>query len=631
MEKILKLQLLLNKITVVKLSSKKRPTGDYLKEAKGKITTKKSGKGGYKSAWIYIPSKIYKDDLFPFRDNEEVIIEIEDDSLVISKNDDRSKILREFGMENATLPKLLEIKDVENKHQPFLYFKDDIYSYQEINRTSNKFAHGILKLIDDLELKKPKISLLMNNCPEFIFSWFGITKAGCVFVPIDKSFKDDILRHILDDSDTEILIIDYEFLTNFEKIENELPKIKKVLIRNAPPDFNFNDKYKTFQSIFTSNEVNPKINIYNDDPIELLYSSGVTGKPKGVLYRNVVLAGIAIGYELNKIGLNEISKVYCPLPLSSGVTHIFAVIPSLFYNKSIIITEDFDASAFWDEIKKYEPSCFCYFGGYLTDLLYQRAKINDRVHSIKFAYGFGAEIDLWNAFEERFGIFLYECWSHNEGIGITMNKIGSKGGKIGSIGKPLDFLELKIIDSEGNELTPGPNNIGEIIVRRKSGAVFEYYKKPENEDVEIGDKNWVYTGDFGYKDYDGYIYFKGKRTEVIQGGKDTIFTRDIERVANSHPDIVETAVIPISNGKNSKVDFKIVAVKVKNSSITHRELSDYLYHNLAYFHVPRFIEFKEELPKVHNTTFLKRVLVEEWDNGESKSTTWDTQASDFIK
>ncbi len=602
-----------------------------MKEAKGKITTKKSGNGGYKSAWIYIPSKVYRDILFPFQDDEEVMIEIEDESLVITKNDDRSKILREFGPDNATLPKLLEIKAVENKHRPFLYFKDEIYSYQEINRNSNRIAHGILELMNELDLKKPKISILMNNCPEFVFTWFGIVKAGGVFVPLDKSIKDDILRHILDDSDTEILIVDYEFLTNVDKIENRLHKIKNILIRNAPPDFNFNDKYKNFQSILTSNGENPKINIYNDDPIEILYSSGVTGKPKGVLYRNIVLAGITIGFELNKIGLNEIGKIYCPLPLSHGVTHIFAIIPSLFYNKSIIITEGFDPSTFWNEIKKFEPSCFCYFGGYLTDLLYRRAKINDCVHSIKFAYGFGAEIDLWSAFEERFSISLYECWSHNEGIGITMNNIGSKGGKIGSIGKALDFLELKIIDSEGNELTPGPNNIGEIIVRRKSGVVFEYYKKPENEDVIIGDNNWVYTGDFGYRDHDRYVYFKGKRTEVTRKGKDTIFTRDIERVANSHPSIVETAVIPISNGKNSIVDFKIVAVKVKNSSITHRELSDYLYHNLAYFHVPRFIELKEELPKVNNTTYLKRVLVEEWDNGESKITTWDTQTHDFLK
>ncbi|KKN43587.1 hypothetical protein LCGC14_0701650 [marine sediment metagenome] len=574
--------------------------------ARGKITTKKSGNGGYKSAWIYIPSKVYKDKLFPFQDNEEIIIEIEEDSLVITKNDDLSKILRDFEAKNATLPKLLEIKAVENRNQPFLYFKDETYSYQEINRNSNRIAHGILDLIKDLDLKKPKVSLLMNNCPEFIFSWFGIIKADSIFVPLDKSWKDDILLYILDDSDTEILILDYEFLTNFRKIEEKLHKIKKVLIRNSPPDFEFNDKYKNYLSIFTSNGDNPKMNIYHDDPIEILYSSGINGIPKGVLYRNVVLAGITIGFELNQIGFhNESTKLYCPLPLSHGVTQMFALVPSLFYDKSIIITDGFNGATFWDDIKKYEPSCFCYFGGYLTNLIHQKAKINDRIHTIKFAFGLGALIDTWNAFEKRFGIPLYECWVHSEGIAITMNKIGSKGGKLGSIGKPLDFLEFKIIDSEGNELSPGPDNIGEMVFRRKSRVIFEYYKKPEKTDVRIGDNNWVYTGNFGYKDDNGYIYFKGQKMEVIQKGKETIYLRDIERVANSHPNIIETAVIPINNGNNSKIEFKIFAIKTKNHSMTQEEFSDYLYRNLSYYHVPRFIEFREDLPRGPGTYFLR--------------------------
>ena len=115
-----------------------------MKTAKGRITTKKSGNRGYKSAWIYIPSKVYKDGLFPFQDNEEVIIEIEDDSLVISKNNERIKILRDYGIENATIPRLLEIKASKNKNKPYLYFNDEVYSYYQINIASNRlFVHGV--------------------------------------------------------------------------------------------------------------------------------------------------------------------------------------------------------------------------------------------------------------------------------------------------------------------------------------------------------------------------------------------------------------------------------------------------------------------------------------------------------
>ena len=602
-----------------------------MKEAKSKITTKKSGNRGYKSAWIYIPSKIYKSDNFPFRDNEEVIIEIEEGSLTISKNDERSRILRSFGMENATLPKLLEIKAKTNKDQPFLYFKDECYSYQEINSNSNKLAHGILELTNQLDLKAPKISLLMETCPEFIFTWFGIAKAGCVFIPIDILLSYEFLEHILKDSDTEILIIDYKLLKNYLKICTNLPKIKKVLIRNAPVDFNFKNHCANFESIITANSQNPKINMHNEDPIEILYSEGVTGKPKGVVFRNVLLAGIALGYELRGIGFDQASKIYCPMSLSSSTAHFFVVLPSIFYDKSLIITEDFNASTFWEEIHKFEPNCFCYFGSHLTNLLYQKPIVNDRVHSIKFAYGFGAGMDLWKTFEERFGIPLHECWSHTEGIGVTINKLGSEGGKIGSIGTPVDFIELKIVDSVRKELPPGPNNVGEIAVRRKSGTTFEYYRPPKKTDVKIGKDNWVYSGDFGYIDYDGYIYYKGKRNEIITKMNELIFTKDIERVANSHPNIIESSVIPIWDEENIHVDFKITAVKVKNRTIIHEELSEYLFRNLAYFHVPRYIEIIEELTKSSGIEPLKEFSKQEWKKGDSKNYIWDSQIKDFLR
>jgi crotonobetaine/carnitine-CoA ligase len=602
-----------------------------LKEAKSKITTKKSGNGGYKSAWIYIPSKIYKNEDFPFKDNEEVMIDIDDGSLKISKDDERSRIIRDYGRENATLPKLIEIKAESNKNRPYLYFKDECYSYQEINTHSNRIAHGILELKSELDLKAPKISLLMETCPEFIFTWFGIAKAGCVFIPINTLLNCELLEHILKDSDTEILVLDFKFLKKFTKIHKNIQKIKKVLIRNAPDNFQFEKLQADFDSIITVNTENPKITMHDEDPIEILYSEGVTGNPKGVVHRNVVLAGIALGYELKEIGYDKVTKIYCPMSLSSSTAHFFVVLPSFFYDKSLIITEDFNPSTFWEEIDKFKPTCFCYYDSHLTNLLYQSPKVSDRVHSIEFAYGFGAGRNLWKSFEERFGIPLFECWSHTEGIGVTINKLGTEGGKIGSIGAPLNFIELKIIDPEGKVLPLGPNNVGEIAVRRKSGLIFEYYRQPQKTDVTIEKDNWVHSGDYGYMDYDGYVYYKGKRSEIIFKDNELVFTKDIEQVANSHPNIIESSVSPVWNEDNTDVEFKIVAIKANNHLITHEEFSEYLYRNLAYFHVPRYIEFIEELPRSSGIEFLKETSQQEWENGNSKHNIWDSQMRDFLK
>jgi crotonobetaine/carnitine-CoA ligase len=255
----------------------------------------------------------------------------------------------------------------------------------------------------------------------------------------------------------------------------------------------------------------------------------------------------------------------------------------------------------------------------------------DRNHPIKWAYGFGAVPDLWNAFEKRFGIRLHECWSHVEGMGVTMNTIGSKGGKMGSVGTTLDFVELKTVDSKGNEIPVGPNNIGEIAVRNKPQKMVEYYKQPENIDVRMDQDGWVYTGDYGYMDYDGFLYFKGKKYDILQKGGETIFAREIERLATSHPHVFQSAVIPVSNGSNLTSEIRIYAVPVRNHEITHKELSEFLFHNLAYFHVPRYIEFKEKLPRTPSTECRKGVLIKEWEEGKSISRTWDSQKQDFLK
>ena len=264
-----------------------------MKTAKSRIFERTSGMGKYRNIWINIPSKLIKDDSFPFSENEDVIIELKEDSLIIRKADVLRDIINNYGIENATLPKLLEKKVEENKDHKFIFFKDKSYSFQDIHQESNKIANGLLNIFKELKLKKrTKISLIFPNCPEFIFCLFGVVKAGGVFSPIDTSLVGEDLVYILKNSDTEVLIIDYQYLENFEKIKKKLPKIKKLIIRNAPSGYNCKDTEILFQELITDNIKSPKYNVKDWHPMEILYTSGTTGKPKGVIYRNyLVLTG----------------------------------------------------------------------------------------------------------------------------------------------------------------------------------------------------------------------------------------------------------------------------------------------------------------------------------------------------
>ncbi len=599
-----------------------------MKIAKGRITLRKSGNRGYNSVWIYVPSKLVKDSSFPFEEKSEVIIEIDDEKLIIRKSYELSDIIKKYGIEDATLPKLLEKKALINDNRPFLYFNDKCFSYHDLNKNTNQIAHGLISLIKNLKLKKPKISLLLPNCPEYIFCWFGVIKAGCIFVPVSQFLKGNLLKFILQNSDTEILIIEYEYFNDFKEFIINLPKIKKIIIRNAPSDFKYNDRYTDFQELYSSNSENPDVIIKNWHPMEIIYTQGTTGKPKGVVYRNYyVLSGISMGSELEEIGFNQSHKIFCPLPLFLGFVQFWTIIPAIFYNASVIITEKFDVSTFWDKINSCNATVICYFRKNLSMLINQQPKKADRKHSVKYAFGCGATKKIWDTFEKRFGIPIYECWGLVEGIGMTFNKLGSKGGKKGSIGKPVSGYELKIVDIEGNELPPGPHNIGEIVSRTKLPFELEYNKIPGKIiPTKVGKNRWVYTGDYGYTDNDGYVYFLGRKEDMIEYNSEVFFATDIEKVVNAHPYILESAAFTVPSEKN----IKLCVVKRKDSEITHKELSNYLFENLAYFMVPRFIEFKRELPKNSNELISKYILRKEWEEEITKRNIWDTQFNKFI-
>jgi crotonobetaine/carnitine-CoA ligase len=597
---------------------------------KGKISKKKSGNRGYSSFWVYIPSKIAKDRAFPFRDKEEVRIELKGEHLEVRRIYNLSDLTKVYGIEDATISKLVESKALINKDKPFIYFHERVYTYNDVNIISNQLANGLLKQIKKLKLKNPHIALMFPNCPEALFCWFGIAKTGNVFVPINYSLKPDLLEYVLRNSNSEILLIDYKYLMNIEEIYKNLPKIKKIFIQNAPSSFEYDEIYHNFSEIFSESSENPNIHISSFHPLEILYTSGTTGIPKGVLYRNYyTLSGISIGRQLDDLGFGvNISKFYCPLPLFQGLERYFLIIPIMYYNGSIIITEKFDVSTFWSDVEKYKPDGFCYYGVHLTTLVNQPSSKFDRSHSIKYAFGAGALKEIWETFERRFGIQIIEMWALVEAIGFTINNVGSKGGKLGSIGKPARGVEIKIVDSEGKELPPGRDNIGEICARTRLPFELEYYNLQEQTITKKGEDRWVYTGDFGYIDHQGFLYYLGRKSDMIHRENETFFAVDIEIVANSHPLIVESAVFEVLGNHSSDKYLKICAVIQNGATITHKEFHKFLQQNLAYFMVPRYIEFTEELPKNANELIQKFILRNEWDSGKSLKNTYDTLNGD---
>ena len=598
------------------------------KLGKGKISIKKSGKG-YENFWLYIPSKIGKDSLFPFEDKEEVKIEIKNKQLIITKRDTLRELIKGYGIDNATLPYIIEEKANQNKHKPFLLFQDKSFSYLETHNISNRIANGILKILKVLKLKKKThIALMLPNNPDFILIWFGIVKVGCLFVPINRFLRGDELKHVLEESDTSVLFIDFSFLSIFMEIQKDLPAIKKIIVLNKPEDYELTDILILYEDVISDNIENSKEKITPSRKMEIIFTEGTTGKPKAIVYRNMhILAGLILSELIKKYGEGDV--VYCPTPLFQTFAQLVVVFPALFYNATIALTERFDAKTFWEDVKKFRADMIVYYGGILQILMDQPPSEKDRDHSVKYAVGGQAPKEIWEAFEKRFGVILYEGWAPTEAIGFTVNDVGTRGGKVGSIGTPIDGFEMKIVDRKGKELPPGPNNIGEIITRNTLNLSLEYYKTPDSTPMELKD-SYIYTGDLGYKDKDGYFYYLGRKTDIIKRKGKQIQAYQIENVANSHPSILESAAFGVPSIDHGFEDIKICIVLKVYKEITHKEFHDYLSENLIGSLVPRYIEIKKQLRR-SSERIKKYLLKEEWHDPKVKSNTWDSMLKDFLK
>ncbi|TXT63518.1 MAG: hypothetical protein BAJALOKI1v1_710013 [Promethearchaeota archaeon] len=605
------------------------------KSADSKITIRKSGVKksvgkSYKSYWIYLPAQIVKDSAFPFDDEDQITVEIEDDHLVIKKKNPYFDKIMEFGVQNATIPKLLEIKAKKSGNKEFLFFKDDSFTYRQIHLISNKYANALLDIVNDLHLPNTHIALMLSNTPEYLFFWFGISKAGCVFVPIDQYLNEDALIRVITHSDSKILIVEYKLLEKIVKVQKKLPQIKKFIVLNPPEEFESNEVFLNFNEINLENEKNPEVNIKNISNMEIFYPSREVSTPKAIILKHfMVLAGLISAELLKEIGPHKTGTFYVPLPLYHAEIRLLVILTSMFLDLSIVIMEKFNPSKFWDDIIRYKICCFYFIGNVLPLILNQPPRDIDRNHSLKWVFGPEITADIWKIFENRFGVKLFNTWNYMECVPFSINKEGSKGTKLTSKGKLLDIFEVKIINQQKEVLEPGSDNIGEVLIRLKIPLSITYYKRKEDERY-FDEEGWIYTGDLGFIDKEGYLFYAGRSEDLIDRGIEVVNAYDIEKIANKHPLVFESAVFEVPIKQSGKKALKICVDLKKEGSITHEALYNYLRENLAYFMVPRFIEFKPQLRNNITEYINKTNLKEEWNSDMCKKKTWDTHTNNFI-
>ncbi|PWB65953.1 MAG: ATP-dependent acyl-CoA ligase [Deltaproteobacteria bacterium] len=525
--------------------------------------------------------------------------------------------MEEYPFEQRVLGWILHDKAEKNRRKVFLQFNDSRITYQEIDRISNRVANSFLKMG---VRQGDKVCLILKNCPEFLYTWFGLSKIGAVEVPINTDLKGDLLKYIIKDSDAGIIVVDREFVERIRYIEPELENVRRVIIKDddGRTSYGIQTPWDPFPVLLEGSDLLNPLPVHPFDPIAIMYTSGTTGPSKGVLMPNRQFYDWGHDYAVS-LGIRSDDVLYTCLPFFHGTSHFIVTMMALLSDATLAMGAKFSASRFWDEVAAHQAT-FVPLVGAMATILYNRpVQPGETNHKVRLIYSLPAPRDIYREFEQRFNVKLIEAYGLTEVNAPFFNPLDAP--RIGSCGKKVQNYEVALFNEWDQEVRPG--EIGEIVIRPKEpySMMLEYYKKPQ-ETLRAWRNLWFHTGDLAFEDRDGYFYFVDRKKDSIRRRGENVSSYEVEKVLNSNPKILESAVFGIDSDLSEQEIKACIRLKPK-ASMTPEEVIAFCQDRMAYFMVPRFIEFKEEFPKTQNGKVEKYKLRQE-GNGTS---TWDLEKS----
>ncbi|MFX0062346.1 MAG: class I adenylate-forming enzyme family protein [Candidatus Hermodarchaeota archaeon] len=506
-----------------------------------------------------------------------------------------------------TLGELVEKQAQNYPDKVFMYWQDETVTYSQFNELTNKVAN----MLYSLGVRKgDTVSILLPNMPEFVYFYLGIPKLGAICGPVNALFKAREIHFVVSHSEAKVLVTIPPFMGIVNEIRKDLPLLKHVIVIGEPTEGTLNYQELMEKAAVTAP---PPVSIdEKEDPAAILYTSGTTGFPKGVLQTHFNIkrnAEMIINHM--KIKPGEEHRFMLILPLFHVNAQIVTVMAPLTLGESTILTPGFSAKTHWETVAKYRATTFSAVPTILSILL-RVPHENLDLSSIKWVICGAAPlpVEVMKAFESTFNCSVVEGYGLTEGTcASSCNPLPTETEdrrKAGSIGIPLPETEMIVVDDHGKEVPP--NITGEILC--KGDNIMKGYFKNQEANEETLKEGWLYTGDLGYVDDDGFFYIVGRKKDMIIRGGENIYPREVEEVLYSYPDVVEAAVIGVYDEIYGEVPKAFVVIK-EGQTTTEDQILKHCKENLADFKVPKYIEFRDNLPKNPTGKIMKVPLREE--------------------
>lgn len=446
-------------------------------------------------------------------------------------------------------------------------------------------------------------AVMLAHHLDHILTFFAVMRLGAVLVPINTALKGAGLAHIFEHAHPQFLLADAAF-------EAQLAEV--IALRGAAMTTIWRRPVESAGQMQTAlyadhtAAVAPEVAQSDTTLRQILYTSGTTGLAKGVVMPDRMLRAAALGSTwVGRITPGSVLHFWDP------IYHVFGtevLVLALMVPVTLVMVPRFSASRLWDEARENGVTHIHFVGGVLQLLLKQPPSGGDRTHGVKVAWGGGCPVEVWRAFEERFGVPIHEGYGMTETSSFsTINPEG----KLGSIGREVAYFEVQLVDDSGAKARPG--QVGELRVRGREPGVLvpRYYNNPEATSAALKD-GWLYTGDLATQDEEGYFYFLGRKKDSLRRRGENVSAWEVERVFNEHPEVEECALIGVKN-ELADEDLKLF-VKRRGSELTESELVAWAQPKMAAFQVPRFVKFVDVFQKTPTERIQKQFLSKSIDD-----------------
>ncbi len=507
--------------------------------------------------------------------------------------------------------------------RPCLCFFGRWLTYRQVQDLSDRFAAGI----QGLGVKKgDRVALLLPNSPQFVIAYYGLLKAGAVILPLNPLYTERELTFHFSDSGTETAITLPLFLEKVAGLRQQTPLERviysrladfmpfplrliqgareRLLVRRAPaPAIDFKDLLRTAPPAGWGPEpVGP------DEMACLIYSGGTTGVAKGIMLSHFNL--VANAHQIKAWGdLNERQRLLTVLPLFHGYGMSVNMNTAILTGGEMVLLPRFKAREVVKAIQKYRPT---FFTGVPT-MFVAFSHLPD-IHkydlgSLQGIFVGAAPLTLAikEVFESKTGGRMIEGYGLTEAVTAIMANPYRGRHKVGSIGIPFSDVQARIVSlDDGWDLPPGEQ--GEIVLKSPT-LMLGYYNHPEATCEAVRD-GWLYTGDIGYVDEDGYFYITDRKKDLIITGGFNVFPREIDELIYQHPKVQEGICLGLPDPyKGERI--KVYIVLKPGETATQEELIAYFRENLAPYKIPSEVEFRTDLPKSAIGKILRRTLREQ--------------------